>query len=205
MLFAFICLFLVLAQVSNAETFCSNGLPSAVGDTISVHYSGFIDKSSAAGVKGKMFDSSIKRKTPFSFRLGAGQVIKGWDQGLVGLCLGEKKDLVVPPELGYGAAGAGKDIPPGATLKFVVDIVAINDNTMHMEPEEDPNVFAEMDRNKDMAITYDEMSYWFLTMHPDKLERIPGGIFEREDKNGDQMISWEEFDGPKGDAIEGDL
>mmetsp|Transcript_17346 Transcript_17346/g.29328 ORF Transcript_17346/g.29328 Transcript_17346/m.29328 type:complete len:206 (+) Transcript_17346:67-684(+) len=195
----------ILVGLAAAETFCNNGEPTAVGDMISVHYSGYIHDLSATGVKGKMFDSSVKRKQAFNFKLGAGQVIRGWDEGLVGLCLGERKTLIVPPELGYGSRGAGKDIPPNATLRFVVDVVAVNDNVLHLEPEEDPNVFKEMDANRDLMISYDEMAQWFRTMHPDKLERIPDGLFEREDKNGDQMISWEEFDGPKGDSMEGEF
>lgn len=99
-----------------------------------------------------------------------------------GMCLGEKKELVIPPELGYGDRGAGKDIPPNATLRFEIDIVGINDEVLKVEPT--PNVFAEMDTNRDLMISYDEMQHWFATKHPDKLDRIPAGLFEREDKNG---------------------
>ena len=72
----------------------------------------------------KQFDSSVGRE-PFSFTLGAGEVIKGWDTGLAGMCVGEKRKLVIPANLGYGDAGAGDDIPGGATLQFEVELLAI--------------------------------------------------------------------------------
>merc|ERR1712139_61963 len=80
----------------------------------------------AAGVKGKKFDSSLDRGQPFTFTLGQGQVIKGWDQGLIGICPGEKRKLVIPPALGYGSAGAGGAIPGGATLDFTVECLKVN-------------------------------------------------------------------------------
>eukprot|EP00600_Ochromonadales_sp_CCMP1393_P008449 CAMPEP_0174953704 /NCGR_PEP_ID=MMETSP0004_2-20121128/5_1 /TAXON_ID=420556 /ORGANISM="Ochromonas sp., Strain CCMP1393" /LENGTH=190 /DNA_ID=CAMNT_0016201413 /DNA_START=222 /DNA_END=794 /DNA_ORIENTATION=- len=172
-----------------------NGPTAKAGDTLLVHYEGFIADVSSTGNKGKMFDSSVKRNKPFEFKLGAGQVIAGWDQGIVGLCLGEKTTLTIPPELGYGAKGS-RNIPPNATLRFTIDLVGINDNRLPVE--EEPNVFEEMDSNRDKKITYEEMQAWFKTMHPDKLQSIPGGLFEREDKDGDGVISFSEFDGPKG-------
>ena len=92
---------------------------------MSMHYTGTIDESSPTGEKGKQFDSSIGR-APFSFRLGAGEVIKGWDQGLLGICVGEKRTLIIPASLGYGDQGAGADIPGGAPLKFTVECLGIN-------------------------------------------------------------------------------
>lgn len=100
------------------------------------------------------------------------------------MCLGEKKTLIIPPELGYGTRGAGADIPPNATLKFVVDLVSINDKKIDLEPTHDPNVFREMDTDRDLHITVEEMQAWFTSTHPDKLTSIPEGLFEREDKNG---------------------
>jgi hypothetical protein len=100
------------------------------------------------------------------------------------MCLGEKKTLVLPPDLAYASKGAGADIPPHATLRFVVDLVGVNDNSVNLTPTADPNIFSEMDSNRDLMISYGEMENWFRTMHPDKLDRIPAGLFEREDKNG---------------------
>jgi peptidylprolyl isomerase len=90
------------------------------GQTVSVNYTGwlFVD-----GKKGKKFDSSLDRGEPFSFTLGQGQVIKGWDEGLATMHVGGKRTLIIPPDLGYGARGAGGDIPPGATLMFEVDLL----------------------------------------------------------------------------------
>lgn len=88
------------------------------GDTVAVHYSGKL-------TNGKEFDSSYKRNEPFEFKLGYGQVIKGWDLGVNGACIGEKRKLIIPADLGYGARGAGADIPPGATLVFDVEVVDI--------------------------------------------------------------------------------
>lgn len=98
------------------------------------------------------------------------------------MCLGDKNDLIIPPSLGYGDRGAGNDIPGGATLRFSVDLVGIND--ANLKVEQAPNVFKEMDTNRDLMVTKEEMAHWFATMHPDKLDAIPGGLFEREDKNG---------------------
>merc|ERR1711918_124926 len=106
------------------EQKCATG--AKAGDKLTMHYTGTIDKNSASGVKGKKFDSSLDRGTPFTFTLGQGQVIKGWDKGLVGICPGEKRKLVIPPAMGYGAQGAGNDIPGGATLAFTVECLKVN-------------------------------------------------------------------------------
>ena len=92
------------------------------GQTVTVNYTGwlFVD-----GKKGKKFDSSLDRGEPFSFTLGQGQVIKGWDEGLATMHVGGKRTLIIPPDLGYGASGAGADIPPGATLMFEVDLLGV--------------------------------------------------------------------------------
>ena len=103
---------------------------------------------------------------------------------VVGMCLGEKKTLMVPPELGYGSKGAGGDIPGGATLRFTVELVGINDRMIGGAPHPDPNIFKEMDGNKDLRVSYDEMAHWFKTMHPDQLDSIPPQLWEREDKDG---------------------
>jgi peptidylprolyl isomerase len=92
------------------------------GQTVTVNYTGwlFVD-----GKKGKKFDSSLDRGEPFSFTLGQGQVIKGWDEGLATMHVGGKRTLIIPPDLGYGARGAGGDIPPGATLMFDIDLLGV--------------------------------------------------------------------------------
>ncbi|MGC2223561.1 MAG: FKBP-type peptidyl-prolyl cis-trans isomerase, partial [Methylocella sp.] len=92
------------------------------GQTVTVNYTGWLYVD---GKKGKKFDSSLDRNEPFSFTLGQGQVIKGWDAGLATMHVGGKRTLIIPPDLGYGANGAGADIPPGATLMFDVDLLRV--------------------------------------------------------------------------------
>jgi FKBP-type peptidyl-prolyl cis-trans isomerase len=95
-----------------------DGAVAKKGDTVEVHYTGWLKD-------GKKFDSSLDRKEPFSFKLGAGKVIKGWDEGVAGMKVGGKRKLIIPSELGYGKRGAGKDIPPDSELIFEVELLKI--------------------------------------------------------------------------------
>lgn len=97
-----------------------SGETAKSGDQVSVHYTGWL-------TDGKRFDSSVLRQKPFSFPVGQGRVIAGWDQGVAGMQIGGIRQLVIPPDLGYGEAGAGAVIPPGATLIFEVELLDISD------------------------------------------------------------------------------
>ena len=104
------------------DTVEGSGAEAQAGHTVSVHYTGWLYKDGAKGVK---FDSSKDRSDPFEFALGAGMVIRGWDEGVQGMKVGGTRVLVIPPELGYGARGAGGVIPPNATLMFEVELLAV--------------------------------------------------------------------------------
>jgi len=101
------------------------GAAATPGQTVHVHYTGWLFDADAPENKGRKFDSSRDRGDPFSFQLGAGHVIQGWDQGVAGMLVGGQRTLVIPPELGYGARGAGGVIPPNATLVFDVELLEV--------------------------------------------------------------------------------
>ncbi len=107
------------------DTKQGTGEEAVPGRPISVHYTGWLYDPSKPDNKGKKFDSSLDRGTPFEFTLGAGEVIAGWDQGFAGMKVGGQRTLVVPPEMGYGARGAGRVIPPNATLLFEVELLSV--------------------------------------------------------------------------------
>ncbi len=101
------------------------GMAAEPGHTVFVHYTGWLYDQSAENHRGNKFDSSVDRGQPFSFPLGGGRVIRGWDEGVAGMKVGGKRVLVIPPEMGYGASGAGGAIPPNATLLFEVELLEI--------------------------------------------------------------------------------
>lgn len=101
------------------------GRAAVAGDLATVHYTGWLYDADAADGRGEKFDSSVDRGQPFQFPLGAGRVIRGWDEGVAGMLIGEKRELKIAPELGYGNRGAGSDIPPGATLLFEVELMGL--------------------------------------------------------------------------------
>ena len=104
------------------DTVVGAGKTAAAGQSVTVHYTGWLFYG---GERGKKFDSSKDRGDPFDFPLGEGQVIKGWDEGVQGMKVGGSRTLTIPPELGYGARGAGGVIPPNATLIFEVELLGI--------------------------------------------------------------------------------
>jgi len=111
---------LQITDVANGD-----GATAQAGQEVIVHYTGWLYDTSQPDNKGTKFDSSVDRGDPFSFPLGAGRVIQGWDQGFAGMQIGGKRILVIPPDMGYGASGAGGVIPPNATLMFEVELLDI--------------------------------------------------------------------------------
>jgi FKBP-type peptidyl-prolyl cis-trans isomerase len=101
------------------------GTMALAGKQVSVHYTGWLFDTAAEDSKGRKFDSSRDRGQPFGFKLGAGQVIAGWDRGVAGMRVGGQRRLTIPPEMGYGARGAGGVIPPGSTLVFDVELLGV--------------------------------------------------------------------------------
>merc|ERR1712186_196659 len=175
------------------------------GDMLSMHYVGTLES-------GAKFDSSYDRSEPFKFQIGVGQVIRGWEEGVFGMCIGEKRKLIVPPELGYGDQGAGQVIPGGATLYFDIEL---------LETESGPapvNVFKQIDIDNDAALSREELSTYLKEqveamaqaggeqaeqaqeMLKDQ-DKLVEEIFSHEDKDKDGYISHEEFSGPKHDEL----
>jgi FKBP-type peptidyl-prolyl cis-trans isomerase FkpA len=101
------------------------GAEAQSGKAVLVHYTGWLHDPAAPENKGRKFDSSLDRGVPFGFMLGAGRVIRGWDEGVAGMKVGGKRTLVIPPSLGYGERGAGGVIPPNATLIFDVELIEV--------------------------------------------------------------------------------
>jgi FKBP-type peptidyl-prolyl cis-trans isomerase FkpA len=116
----------VVTELVKTDILEGKGKPAEKGKGILVHYTGWLYDPAAPGMKGAKFDSSEGRATPFGFVVGAGRVIKGWDQGVPGMKEGGKRMLVIPPALAYGEKGAaGGKIPPNATLLFEVELIKV--------------------------------------------------------------------------------
>ncbi len=118
-----------MTTLIKTDTKLGEGATAQAGQTVIVHYSGWLYDAGAADNKGTKFDSSLDRNEPFDFPLGAGHVIQGWDEGVAGMKIGGTRTLIIPSEMGYGEQGAGNDIPPNATLLFEVKLL----NVIHTE------------------------------------------------------------------------
>ncbi|XP_041374470.1 FK506-binding protein 2-like isoform X2 [Gigantopelta aegis] len=170
-------------------------------DKLKMHYTGTLEKD------GSKFDSSLDRNEAFEFQIGVGHVIKGWDEGLIGMCIGEKRKLTIPPDMGYGDQGAGEKIPPGATLVFEVELLSIEDG----DPPK--NIFKEIDVDGDNRLSKDEVVQFLQEQmkgeepqdgpegNMESNEKMASEIFEHEDKDKDGFISHDEFSGPKHDEL----
>jgi len=185
-------------------------IKSQKGSFLSMHYKGtFAD--------GKQFDSSYDRGQPFTFQIGVGQVVKGWDQGLLDMCVGEKRRLIVPPHLGYGEKGAGKVIPPDTTLYFDTELLNIDDKQQE-NAQVQPNVFKQIDTNDDAQLSRDEVSDYLkkqmasMDTDENKLneevqkalrdhDKLVEEIFQHEDQDKNGFITHDEFSGPKHDEL----
>ena len=108
-----------MAELEIEDQIVGDGEEAVAGQTVEVHYTGWL-------VDGTKFDSSLDRDQTFSFKLGAGQVIAGWDQGVAGMKIGGARKLTISPEMGYGERGAGGVIPPNATLVFKVELIGLS-------------------------------------------------------------------------------
>jgi FKBP-type peptidyl-prolyl cis-trans isomerase FkpA len=113
-----------MSQLEKIDVVQGSGAEAKSG-AVRVHYTGWLLDASKPDKRGRKFDSSVDRGTPFEFRLGAGEVIRGWDEGVAGMKVGGKRTLIIPPEMGYGARGAGGVIPPNATLVFDIELVSV--------------------------------------------------------------------------------
>jgi len=175
------------------------------GQMLTMHYTGTLED-------GTKFDSSLDRNEPFKFQIGVGQVIKGWEEGVLGMCVGEKRKLIVPPEMGYGDQGAGDIIPGGATLHFDIELLETEDGPTPV------NVFKQIDGDADNNLSREELSA-YLKQQVESMQAAGGEhaqqaeemlkdqdklieeIFSHEDKDKDGYISHAEFSGPKHDEL----
>jgi FKBP-type peptidyl-prolyl cis-trans isomerase len=111
-----------LSELKTTDIITGTGAQAVKGTSVTVHYTGWLYKD---GHRGKKFDSSLEAGQPFTFKLGAGEVIEGWDRGVEGMRVGGKRELVIPSRLGYGEKGAPPDIPPNAVLDFEVQLLDV--------------------------------------------------------------------------------
>ena len=114
-----------IAELQRIDERNGTGAVAAPGTDVTVHYTGWLFDEKAANRRGEKFDSSVDRGEPFSFLLGAGRVIRGWDEGVAGMRVGGKRVLMIPAELGYGRKGAGGVIPPNGSLVFEVELLDV--------------------------------------------------------------------------------
>lgn len=120
-----------MTELVKKDVKVGTGEEATVGKMVEVQYTGWLYDPAAPDQKGKKFDSSRDRGTPFSFLLGSGRVIKGWDRGVAGMRVGGQRTLIIPPVMAYGAHGAGNVIPPNATLIFDVELVGLRQGSTH--------------------------------------------------------------------------
>lgn len=181
-------------KVEDVETKEECERKSAKGDMLTMHYTGTLED-------GTKFDSSVDRNQPFTFQIGVGQVIKGWDEGLLNMCPGDKRRLTIPSDMAYGDQGAGDLIPPGATLKFDVELMNIGDAPPVV------NVFKQIDMDNDQHLSKEEvLEYIKIQLPAEEQEdqdphKITEQIFHHEDQDRDGLISHAEFSGPKHDEL----
>ena len=114
-----------VAELQRLDTRAGTGTVATSGSDVTVHYTGWLYDENAPDKHGVKFDSSVDRGQPFTFLLGAGQVIRGWDEGVAAMKVGGKRTLLIPADLGYGSNGAGGVIPPGASLVFDVELLDV--------------------------------------------------------------------------------
>jgi FKBP-type peptidyl-prolyl cis-trans isomerase FkpA len=116
-----------ITQLQKTDTTVGTGDEAVKGKIAVVHYTGWLYEPGSADKKGRKFDSSLDRRSPFSFPIGGGRVIRGWDEGVAGMHVGGRRTLVIPPDMAYGSRGAGEVIPPDATLVFEIELLEVRD------------------------------------------------------------------------------
>jgi FKBP-type peptidyl-prolyl cis-trans isomerase len=116
-----------ITELQKTDSVVGTGAEAVKGKVAVVHYTGWLYDPSSVDKKGRKFDSSLDRGSPFSFPLGGGRVIRGWDEGVAGMRVGGRRTLVIPAEMAYGSRGAGGVIPPDATLLFEIELLEVRD------------------------------------------------------------------------------